>query len=71
MGRFRRVTLDDIPLDQERMVLTGIPIYRVFCRDRRTGNYTINASGSGVRRSWAVLGWMYDASLASTTRGAR
>ena len=55
----RRVTLSDIPKSQERLVLSGSPIYRVFVRDSE-GRRAVNQRRNDFVRSWALFGWMRD-----------
>ena len=55
--RLRRVTLHDIPKDQEARVLSGCPVYRVFVT-RADGSKVLNRRQNDVARSWALFGWM-------------
>ena len=57
--RLRRVTLSDIPKDQEARVLSGWPLYRVYVT-RPDGSKVVDYWRNQVKRSWAVFGWMID-----------
>ena len=57
--RLRRVTLHDIPKDQEARVLSGCPVYRVYVT-RPDGSKVVDYWRNRVKRSWAVFGWMID-----------
>ena len=57
--KLRRVTLSDIPKTQERLVLSGSPVYRVFVRDSE-GRPVVNQRRNDLVCSWALFGWMRD-----------
>ena len=57
--RLRRVTLGDIPRDQQRWVLSGCPVYLVFAYDR-DGMLRETRRGDNLKCSLAVFGWMLD-----------